>query len=244
MKKLLFLFVFASAFNVFSQEAILLRVNYEVGDILLVEQDVSQKMGAQGGVDMKIVMGVTITAKDGDTISSASKIKSIDMNMLQGGNVMSFDSSKNEEDLDEMGKMMKQQFDPMMKATIFSKMSSDGDILETKVEPATPAMDQFTKQAKGIKFPKKEVTVGSSWEDTTNEQGMDVKTIYTISKIESGKAYVDIKGVVSGVGEGTLAGDLIIDISTGIQELVNIEMDLNANGVEMTIVTKGKTTKI
>jgi len=48
MKKLLFLFVFSTTFMVVAQESVLLRLNYEVGDVLLVEQNVSQNMGAQG----------------------------------------------------------------------------------------------------------------------------------------------------------------------------------------------------
>ena len=236
MKKLLFLFVFSTTFMVVAQESVLLRLNYEVGDVLLVEQNVSQNMGAQGGMDMKIEMDMTITGKVQEVFSTESKIKAVNMNMLQGGMVMSFDSSKDAADLDEMGKMMKQQFDPMMLATIFSKMSTKGEVLETKVEPATPAMDQFTKQAKGIKYPKEK--------DATNQQGMEVKTIYTVSKIENGKVYIDVSGTVSGIGEGDVRGELIVDIEMGIQDIANIEMSLKANGMEMNIVTKSRTTKI
>lgn len=244
MKKLLFLFVFSTTFMAVAQESVLLRLNYEVGDVLLVEQNVSQNMGAQGDMDMKIRMDMTITGKVDEVFSTESKIKAVNMNMLQGGMVMSFDSSKDPADLDEMGKMMKQQLDPMMLATIFSKMSAEGEVLETKVEPESPAMDQFTNQAKGIKYPKEKVAVGSSWEDATNQQGMEVKTIYTVSKIENGKVYIDVTGTVSGIGEGDVTGDLIVDIEMGIQEKASIEMSLKTNGMEMNIVTKSVTTKI
>ena len=60
MKKLLFLFVFSTTFMVVAQESVLLRLNYEVGDVLLVEQNVSQNMGAQGGMDMKIEMATKL----------------------------------------------------------------------------------------------------------------------------------------------------------------------------------------
>ena len=244
MKKLLFLFVFSTTFMAVAQESVLLRLNYEVGDVLLVEQNISQNMGAQGGMDMKIEMDMTITGKVDEVFSTESKIKTLNMNMLQGGMVMSFDSSKDAADLDEMGKMMKQQLDPMMLATIFSKMSAEGEVLETKVEPESPAMDQFTNQAKGIKYPKEKVAVGSSWENATNQQGMEVKTIYTVSKIENGKVYIDVTGTVSGIGEGDVTGDLIVDIEMGIQEMASIEMSLKTNGMEMNIVTKSVTTKI
>ncbi|TXD48833.1 DUF6263 family protein [Polaribacter sp. IC073] len=244
MKKLLYLFVLATTFSVTSQESVLLRANYSKGDVLVVKLDQSQDMGAQGGVDMKMTMDMIVTSKEGEVITTESKIKAIDMNMLQGGTVMSFNSSMKEADLDQMGKMMKQQFDPMMKATIISKMTTEGDILETKVEPSTPAMEQFTKQAKGVKYPKEKVSVGSSWTDETNEQGMEVKTTYTVSKIENGKVYIDILGAVSGVGTGDVTGNLIVDVKTGIQDTANMEMSLSANGTAIKISTKSSTTKM
>ena len=146
----------------------------------------SQNMGAKGGLDMKMSMDMIVTSKDGDIITTESKIKWINMNMLQGGMAISYDSSMKEKDLDQTGKMMKQQFDPMMKSIIIAKMNTVGEILETKVELSKPAMDQLTKQTKGVKYPNKEVTVGTSWSDESSQQGMNVKTIYTVSKIEKG----------------------------------------------------------
>jgi hypothetical protein len=49
-----------------------------------------------------------------------------------------------------------------MKSMIIAKMNTESKILETKVEPSKPAMDQLTKQAKVVKYPNKEVTVGTS----------------------------------------------------------------------------------
>tara|TARA_R110002049_G_scaffold82223_8_gene209305 strand:+ start:8871 stop:9605 length:735 start_codon:yes stop_codon:yes gene_type:complete len=244
MKKLLFLFVLATTINVSAQESVLLRVNYKKGDAYLVKIDQSQKMGAQGGVDMKMSMDMNVTNVMGDTVSTSTKIKSIDMNMLQGGMVMSYNSSMKDDELDDMGKMMKQQFAPMMKATILSKISTQAEILETKIEPSTPAMEQFTKQSKGVAFPKEKVSVGSSWSDETNEQGMNVKTKYTVSKIEGGRVYIDITGSVTGIGTGDVKGNLVVDIKTGLQETVSIAMVLSANGSEINISTKSTTTKI
>jgi hypothetical protein len=245
MRRLLILFVFASSFNMLAQDAVLLRINYKIGDVLLVEQDVSQNMGAQGGIDMKVEMNMTVTGIEGSVYSTQSKIKSVNMNMLQGGKIVSFDSSKKATDLDETGKMMKQQFDPMMLVTIFSKISTEGKVLESNVEPPTPSMVQFTKQAKGgMKFPEEKVTVGSSWKAETIEQGMQVKSIYTVSKIENGKVFIEVTGIVSGVGTGEIQGAVIVDVETGIQDTANIEMSINANGMAMTISTKTATTKI
>ena len=107
-------------------------------------------MGAKGGVDMKISMDMIVTSKEGDMLSTESKIKSINMNMLQGGMAMSYDSSMKEEDLDEMGKMMKQQFDPMMKSTITSKVNIKGEILETKKNHLILLWTKLQRKQKGL----------------------------------------------------------------------------------------------
>ena len=244
MKKLLFLFVLVTAINVTSQESVLLRANYKKGDVLEVKMEQSQNMGAKGGLDMKMSMDMMVTSKDGDMLTTESKIKSINMNMLQGGMAMSYDSSMKDDDLDEMGKMMKQQFDPMMKSTIIAKVNSQGEILETKVEPSNPAMDQIIAQAKGVIYPNEEVLVGTSWSDVTSQQGMSVTSIYTVSKIENGKVYINITGAVTGMGEGDIKGDLVVDIETGIQDSASSEMAVNAGGMDMKISTKTTTTKI
>ena len=244
MKKLLFLFLLVTAINATSQESVLLRANYKKGDVLEVKMEQSQNMGAKGGVDMKMSMDMIVTSKDGDMLTTESKIKSINMNMLQGGMAMSYDSSMKDDDLDEMGKMMKQQFDPMMKSTIIAKVNSQGEILETKVEPSNPAMDQIIAQAKGVIYPNEEVLVGTSWSDVTSQQGMSVTSIYTVSKIENGKVYINITGAVTGMGEGDIKGDLVVDIETGIQDSASSEMAVNAGGMDMKISTKTTTTKI
>ena len=244
MKKLLFLFVLVTTINATSQEYVLLRANYKKGDVLEVKMEQSQNMGAKGGVDMKMSMDMIVTSKDGDMLTTESKIKSINMNMLQGGMAMSYDSSMKVEDLDEMGKMMKQQFDPMMKSTIIAKVNNRGEILETKVEPSNPAMDQLTAQAKGIIYPNEEVSVGTSWSDVTSQQGMSVTSIYTVSKIENGKVYINITGAVTGMGEGDIKGDLVVDIETGIQDSASSEIAINAGGMDMKISTKTTTSKI
>ena len=244
MKKLLFLFLLVTTINATSQEYVLLRANYKKGDVLEVKMEQSQNMGAKGGVDMKMSMDMIVTSKDGDMLTTESKIKSINMNMLQGGMAMSYDSSMKVEDLDEMGKMMKQQFDPMMKSTIIAKVNSQGEILETKVEPSNPAMDQIIAQAKGVIYPNEEVLVGTSWSDVTSQQGMSVTSIYTVSKIENGKVYINITGAVTGMGEGDIKGDLVVDIETGIQDSASSEMAINAGGMDMKISTKTTTSKI
>lgn len=244
MKKLLLLFVFATSLSAFCQDSVLLRANYNVGDEFLIDLEQSQNMGAAGGVDMKIKMNMSITEKEGDNFTAESKISTIKMNMLQAGMMMDFDSTKKEEDLDETGKMLKQQFDPMMKALIITKMTNRGEPLDTKVEPMTPGMEDFAKQSGGIEYPKEKVSVGSSWSKEANQQGMKIVTKYTVSKISDGKVYLDVTGDVSGMGAGKVTGTIVIDAATGLQDSANTEVKVSANGAEVTITAKVKTTKL
>jgi hypothetical protein len=104
-------------------------------------------------------------------------------------------------------------------------------------------MDQLTKQTKGVKYPNNEVTVGTSWSDESSQQGMNVTSILAVSKIENGKVYINITGSVTGMGEGDIKGDLVVDIETGIQEIENLEMAINFGGADMKISTKMTTMK-
>lgn len=244
MKKLLVLLLLITTFNVAAQKSVLLRANYNTGDKYLVNVDQSQNMGAQGGLDMKIVMDMSILNKEQDTLTAQTKIKSIVMNMLQGGQVMSFDSSTKDEDLDEIGKMMKQQFAPMMQANIITKMNTRGETLNVDVQPMTPGMEQFTKQSGSIKYPKEKISVGYSWTEDDTQNGMKITTVYTVSKIENGNVYLDVTGTVSGLGTGTVKGNTVIDIKTGMQSKANVEIVIDMNGSEMKISTKSTTTKI
>lgn len=243
MKKLLILFLVATTFNVVAQQSVLLRANYNAGDTYLMTMEQSQKMGAQGGMDMKIVMEMSVTNKNQDTITAATSIKSIAMDMLQGGQLMSFDSTKSDDELDETGKMMKQQFDPMMKANIITKSNDRGEILDLTIEPMAPGMEQFTKQSGSIVFPEEAVSVGSTWSSENNQNGANIKTTYTVSKIESDKVSLDISGTVSGIAKGSVTGSSIIDVKTGMQSESNMDITFDMNGNEMKITTKLITSK-
>ncbi|WP_088323226.1 hypothetical protein [Polaribacter tangerinus] len=243
MKKLLLLFVLISSLTLTAQESVLLRLNYQKGDSYTMNVEQSQNMGAQGGVNMKISMDMDVVNVSKDTLIANSKIKTIVMDMLQGGMSMSYDSTVKEEDLDEVGKMMKNQFAPMMKATVITKTTTRGEVTNVQVEPITPGMDQFLQQSGGIKYPKEKVSVGSTWSTDLEQNGLKISTIYKVSKIEDGKLHLNISGAVSGLGTGKLSGNSIIEIATGVQEEATSEILLDAGGVNMKITSKVITQK-
>jgi len=244
MKKGILLTLLMMAFAATAQESVLLRLNYNKGDNYVTSIELKQSMGAQGGMSMTMFMNSNVSSVNDQSIMLESKVESVVMNMNQGGMVMDYDSNKSSEELDQMGQMMKSQFDPILKATIYNSVDRYGNVLEVKVEPSLPRMEQFTGGQNAINFPEEEVSIGSSWESESENQGMKIVTKYTVANINDGMISLDIAGDVSGIGTGTLNGKSTVEISSGVQTNATIEMNLSAQGIEMNLVTTSTMKKI
>ena len=118
MKKIILLALVITNFTATAQESVLLRLNYNKGDNYITNVELSQNMGGQGEMNMNMGMYSTVSNVDDKAIILESKIESIVMTMNQGGMAMNYDSNKTDEELDQMGQMMKSQFDPILQATI------------------------------------------------------------------------------------------------------------------------------
>ena len=126
-------------------------------------------------------MEMSVLSKEGNVYTSEMKISKMTMDMMQGGMQMSYDSTKKDEELDEMGKMMKAQISPMLKVVITSKTNDLGKVLETKVEPNMPNVEQFSNQS--VAYPEKAVKVGDTWNEEKEAQGMKTAVEYKVTKI-------------------------------------------------------------
>lgn len=238
MKKILAILFIAASIQTYAQESALLRLNLNQGDVYELKVVQKQSTGVQGGTDMTIMMDMSVTEKSEELYKTETKISSIAMDMNQGGISMSYDSSKSDEELDATGKILKSQLSPMMEAVILNTMNIYGNTLDTKVEPAIPGMEQFTSGQSSLNYPKEEISLGSTWTSDNEEQGMTVKTNYTVSKIEEGVVYLDIQGTVSGAGTGTLKGKSEIDINTGTAKMTETEISVSAQGFDVTIASQ------
>jgi len=238
MKRLFLALFVLSTISLSAQESVLLRANYKKGDKYVVTIEQIQNMGLQGGVNMNMTMDMSISEAYKDSIVSITKITSVKMDMMQGGMTMSYDSTKDDAELDEMGKAMKAQVEPMMKSVLITTMDRFGKALSIKTEPANPAMDQFSNQRSSVVFPEEKISVGSTWSSEDENMGMKMKMIFTVAKIENGTVYIDISGDVSGMGEGIIKGKTEIDIRTGIQKLMENEVTVKAMGQEVTVSSK------
>ncbi|MDC0869745.1 DUF6263 family protein [Flavobacteriaceae bacterium] len=237
MKRILIALLVITSIAVSAQESVLLRLNYTKGDSYLMTVESKQGMGAQGGVNMKMNMGVIVSEVSGDNVKTESKILSVAVDMMQGGMAMSYDSNKKDEELDQMGQMLKSQFDPMMNSIIYNSYDKLGNITETKVEPSVPGMNQLTEGSGSVIYPNEKISVGSSWSSNKDNQLMKTTTTYTVSQIKDGIVYLDITGNVSGAEgvDGAVKGSSEIEVSTGLAKKTSIEVAISNQGMDITI---------
>ena len=219
--------------NVNAQEAVLLRLNYEKGVTYDISMKSSQEMGTVMSMGMTLDMSVKILEVKDGIYESEMKFSKISMDMLQGGNIMSYDSSKSDAELDDTGKMMKAQMEPMLEAVIFAKGNDLGEVLETKVEPNIPGVSEMGKQTSTIIYPKGAVKIGTTWTSSKNEKGMVMDFVYKVKSILKDKVELDLSGKVSGMASGDITGHVDIDRKTGIPTNTLIDMTLSASGQKL-----------
>jgi len=233
MKKLLFLFLVISVSFITAQESVILRLNYENGATYNVSMNMSQNMGTIMSMGMSINMDIKILDVQNDTYNSEMKFTKITMDMLQGGNVMSFDSTKNDDELDDAGKMMKAQMDPMLQAVIFAKGNNLGEMLEMSMEPNVPGMEDLVNQSSNVIYPKEALKVGSTWTMNKDEKGMKMDFAYEVISISKDKVILDVSGDVSGMASGKITGNMDIDRKSGTPVNSEIDMVLSVSGQEL-----------
>jgi len=233
MKKLLILFLVIYANISVAQESVLLRLNYEKGATYDVSMKMTQNMGAIMSTGISINMDIKILDVKEDTYDSEMKFTKMSMNVLQGGNVMSFDSTKNEDELNDTDKMMKAQMGPMLEAVVFAKGNNLGEVLEVSVNPNVPGMEDIANQSSNVVYPKEAVKVGSTWTMTRDDKGMKMDFIYKVKSILKDKLILDLSGDVSGMASGKINGNMDINRKSGIPINTSINMILSVSGQEL-----------
>ena len=228
---ILFLLIYANISV--AQESVLLRLNYEKGATYDVSMKMTQNMGAIMSTGISINMDIKILDVKEDIYDSEMKFTKMSMNVLQGGNVMSFDSTKNEDELNDTDKMMKAQMGPMLEAVVFAKGNNLGEVLEVSVNPNVPGMEDIANQSSNVVYPKEAVKVGSTWTMTRDDKGMKMDFIYKVKSILKDKLILDLSGDVSGMASGKINGNMDINRKSGIPLNTSINMILSVSGQEL-----------
>lgn len=233
MKKTLLLLLLIITTISTAQESTLLRLKYSKGDVYQVKLTSTQEMGETMSVGVNIEMGVNITAISDDTFTSEMKFTKMTMDMLQGGQVMSFDSSKSDDELDGAGKMLKAQMAPMLASIITLKTTNLGEVLELKSEPNVPGISDFANQSSNVIYPVEAVKVGSTWSFQKEDKGMILDYEYKVKAITADKVELDVTGKASGIANGTITGTMLIDSASGVPLSSVLDMRLTMQGLEM-----------
>ena len=212
-----------------AQESVVLRLNYNAGDKYLVSMNVNQ------GEMMSVALEMDMDVKEvQDTIYKMEMgIKSMKMDMNQGGMPISYDSTLSEDELDEMGKVMHSQMSPMFSAIISTTMTNRAETIETTIDPPIQGMGDLTSNSSAVVYPKQALKVGDSWTANKMENGMDMKMTYTINSIESDVVNVDLSGTIELMAEGTISGNIVIDKDSGNVNSSSMVMDMKVQGQEM-----------
>ncbi|WBX70302.1 DUF6263 family protein [Tenacibaculum retecalamus] len=235
MKNLLVALLLGVTMVSVAQEKVLLRLNYEKGDVYEMKMEMSQKMGAGlMSMNTKMTMHQEIKVVSDDTYESDMKITNMVINVSQGGQLMSYDSSKKEEELSPTDEVMKAQMAPMMKVLITTKGDNLGKIIETKVEPNIPNANNLTQQSSNVVYPEKAVSVGDTWSMNKDANGMKLNFVYKVNSITAKNVLLDISGNVEGVGTGNIKGTMNIDKKTGVALTSKIEMLMKVQGQDLT----------
>ena len=225
-----------------AQEKVLLRLNYEKGDVYSSKMNMHQLMGAGlMEMNMSIVMNQEIkNVLDANTkYESEMKIASIKMDMMQSGMQMSYDSSSDKSD-----QMMKTQMEPMLKAVIKMKSNNLGKTLETKIEPNIPSASEFVNQSSNVIYPENSVKVGDTWTMDKSNRGMNLNFVYTVNTIEAKKVLLDVTGKVSGIATGDIKGSMEVDKKSGVTLVSKINMIMKVQGQDSKTTLTMTTTKM
>jgi hypothetical protein len=244
MKRILLALLVLTSITVAAQDAVLLRVNYHQGDTYQLNVESNASMGITGFMNSTMTMEMKINTVEDKLFKTETKLTSIAIDMAQGSMSMKYDTSMKAEELDDMGHMMKAQFDPMMNATIYASIDNLGTNLDTRIDPAIEGLEQFTQNAGAINYPLEKVAVGSTWTAQQEMQGMTMTIIYTVRSIADGTAILDITGDMVGTGTGTIKGNSSIDIKSGVQKNSELQLTISAQGMDVSTTVKTMMTKV
>lgn len=240
MKKFLTLLLLASTFVSFAQESVLLRLNYKKGDsyTMTIKQNVSSP---QMLMDMTMTANQNIVDVDGDIYNSETKFNRIVMTMMQGANELTYDSNMKDDELDQMGLMLKGQMSPMLDAVISAKGDKFGNVIEAKATPDFQGSENLGES--NILYPEKALRVGDTFKMEKDSNGMTMSFVYKLLSINKNEVVIDVTGKVSGMGTGDIKGTMTVDSNSGVAINSDITTKVNVQGQDVTTVVKTTITK-
>lgn len=237
MKKILFLLLFSIVANVYAQESLLLRLKYNKGDRFLTQMDMKQTM-ADGVVETNTktnVLNFVSDVKDGIyEVEQKVEYISSDTKTMMGISIL-YNSDMKESEMDSEVKVLHQKLKPMLNSVVLYYFDDLSDTKDVKVKSGDVDIASYKQNSTFINmpFPKEKVKVGYTWGNTVkNAMGVEMKKNYTITKIDENYVYVKVNGVISGVGEGNIEGEMILNKMNGLLQSSTSKSTMNVMGME------------
>lgn len=235
MKKIVFAIVCLLTVSAFAQET-LLRYNPTEGDEFKVTMKMTQEMGAFMAQTVKSTASLKVVSVTDSSIVNNMKIDRMSMNMIQGENVINYDSSKSEAELDDTGKIMKAQIDPVLSTVITTTQTKLGEVTNFTMEPNVMQAAQIANQNSVAVYPKEAVKVGSTWTEVKEDNGMKISTTYKVEAIESNVVNLLLTGEISGMATGDLSGNISLNKNTGMPVTSKMNMKMTIQGMVSNMV--------
>ncbi|MFE7087569.1 DUF6263 family protein [Sphingobacterium spiritivorum] len=242
MKKhaLSLLILLGLALTIQAQQAVTLKIKPSLNKPSVVKMDVKTDVDGPQSVLMNMTMKMEMTPKsiEGEKITIETLTKTIKAEINADMMTLNYDSEK--ESTDEMGKMLSEQFAPILGKTITTVMTNSGKVLDVSFPTELgQGIDKNSFNNMATALPDHPVKPGDTW-DSEIEKGELVPKITTKSTFKeiSDSGYViDIAGNVFGDDDsqiGTITGNYILDKTTNLTKSYILTTRLEVQGTKVT----------
>lgn len=233
MKKILLALLLCVGTLAFSQEKVLLRLNYEKGDTYEVKMTMNQNMGEMMTMDMTMSMNLNVTNVEDDNIVTEATYSHAKMDMESMGQKMGYDSNTKESEMDPFAQGMHVEMKKLLETVIEIENDKLGNITSTELKAGTSDISAFKDNMSGMVYPEDAVEVGTKWTVTKEQQGMTFEYTYEIVSITSDTVELEIKGNITGAADGTFDGKSSIDKDTGNVDISEMNMSFSVEGQDV-----------
>lgn len=231
MKKLVFILLLLITTISTAQEAVLLRLNYEKGDVytskIATKMDVANKVKT----DMTIELVTEVLSIEDDVYTIKANFERVTMIASGEGKSMNYDSNQKESDMDEESKKMHERMKPMTDAVISMKVDKKGNVLSAEVIEGGEDY-QYQDTGSFISFPEEKVTVDSTWKVKKDVSGIPVTYEYKVISIKEDKVEIEMIGAMDGL-ETQISGKGFVERKSGNMNPMHIKMVMDMFGQKM-----------
>lgn len=238
MKKILSTLVLSAGilFHIQAQDKITFKLNPEQGKSIPMEMIMKTDVAGSQNIimDMNLKMTMTATKVTDTDITYETKYTALKTDVDAGLMTISYDSSR--EPANDMEQMMASQLKPILESTLTIVMDKQAKVLQLDFPNVNDqAFDKSSMQSMSVSFPEKAVSIGESWETSTDMEklGGSAKTTNTYVEKNAEGYKIDVNGVIKnqeGVDIGTVSGFYILDPVTHFTKSSNISTSIDMQG--------------